>query len=163
MGLTIALVLSFSTVVLGLTAPTTSHHQHHQQHDTTDKGSGILTDETRATEEVKKSRHNKTPWSRSSATPYVVAVLLICLYVGSLLQILAQLFGMLGLTVNATPSDTQDAYNDQSNTTFAYFAVGHWTIGKALSTYATVAWTSAVLCAAVATSVFRTPRFTKLL
>lgn len=89
-------------------------------------------------------------------------MLLACLYAGALTQILAQYFGVLGLTVNATPTaDTAKGVvndNDWNN-----FQADSWAIGEGLSTYATIAWTSALASAAVATTVFRTPRFTKLL
>jgi hypothetical protein len=79
-----------------------------------------------------------------------------------LLQVLAQFFGVLGLTVNATPN-AGDASQDQPDTTSDNFVAQDWVIDKALSTYATIAWTSALLCALIATSIFRRPRFSKIL
>lgn len=101
-------------------------------------------------------------YQRSRSTPYVTFVLLICLYAGALMQILAQYFAILGLTVDA--SLTPDVlYGERQNQDENYYSAQNWVIGRGLSTYATVTWTSSLLCAAVATSVFRTPRFPKLL
>lgn len=95
-------------------------------------------------------------------TPYVVVALLTCLYAGILTQILAQYFGVLGLTVNATPN-AASARDAVGFTDYIYFQADSWAIGKGLSTYATTAWASAVACAAVATALFRRPRYPKML
>lgn len=89
--------------------------------------------------------------------------LLTCLYAGILTQILAQYFGVLGLTINATPKDKDSAKTAVQDTDYDNFMVDTWAIGKGLSTYATVAWASAVACATIAKALFRTPRYPKLL
>jgi hypothetical protein len=159
LGLVFALVLSLFTTVLGLAAPSESarHHDHdrHQQE-------GVSTSKEASEETREHSNPSRRTWTRSTATPYVVALLLACLYAGSALQILAQYFGVLGLTVNATPT-YGTAQSFQKNATLGFYVADSWAIGKGLSTYATTAWASATFCAAVATTVFRRPRFPKLL
>ncbi|KAK5455898.1 hypothetical protein LTS15_005216 [Exophiala xenobiotica] len=94
---------------------------------------------------------------------YMILLLLFFLYAGSLMQILAQFFGLLGLTINNSLS-VQDVWTAQfnTNTTLDNFVAHAWVVDKGLSAYATVAWTSALLCAAIATVYFHTPRFYKV-
>jgi len=82
-------------------------------------------------------------------------VLLFMLCAGAILRILAQFFGVLGLTITATGTDCSTG--DQS----AYGA-SSWMIGRALSTYTTTAWISAIATAAMTAFIYRTPRSTKL-
>jgi hypothetical protein len=78
------------------------------------------------------------------------------------MQFIAQFFGVLGLTMNATPT-AADVVGNQPNGTLSNFAAQSWVVDRALSSYATVAWTAALGCAAVTTMMFRTPKFVKLL
>lgn len=103
-----------------------------------------------------------TPRSKGGIKLYTVFFFLFCLYAGALLQLLAQFFGVLGLTMNATPT-AADVTGNQPNGTLSNFAAQAWVIDRALSAYATVAWTAALMCAAVTTAAFRTPRLIKLL
>jgi hypothetical protein len=108
-----------------------------------------------------RHEHHEKPRETAPITSYVVFMLLSCLYTGALLQILAQYFGVLGLTVTATPN-AKDAVQFQLDGANNF--MGHdWVIGRALSAFATVAWTSALFCAGIATAVFTRPRFPKLL
>jgi hypothetical protein len=100
--------------------------------------------------------------SKTGISAYIAFMLLVCLYTGSLMQILAQFFGILGLTINAS-LNAQDVVSAQGKPGLNNFVAHAWVVDKALSSYATVAWTSALLCAAIATVVFRTPRFAKAL
>lgn len=79
--------------------------------------------------------------------------LLAFMYVGVLMQILAQYFGVLGLVTYATPTPSDVAGTAQGVTGAT------WKIDKGLNTYATVAWTSALATAALAGTVFKTPTF----
>lgn len=101
---------------------------------------------------------HKHPFSKklSPYTPYVVLTTLFCLYAGAVLQILAQFFGVLGLTITATPAPTTAVQYNQGE-----LGATPWIIDKALSTYATVAWTSALATAGLIGFVYRTPRFEK--
>lgn len=104
----------------------------------------------------------RTAIPRSKATPYVTAMFLACLVIGAVTQVLAQYFGVLGLTVNATPS-AADAIGAVHESDAIFFRADSWAISRGLSVYGTTAWASAIACAVVASSVFRTPRFTKVL
>jgi Ca2+/Na+ antiporter len=97
---------------------------------------------------------------KSKLTPKIVILLLGSLYIGAVLQIFAQFFGILGLTLNASPN-AERANGDQPTFGLNNFSADDWTIDLALSRYATVAWTSALAAAAVATVIFRTPRSRK--
>ena len=103
---------------------------------------------------------NEKPHRVSSLPRLSFLILQVCLYIGVVLQILAQFFGVLGLTINATPN-AGDATADQYYKPFKNFVAHDWVIGKALSTYATVAWTSALACAVIASLFFQMPRFKK--
>lgn len=99
------------------------------------------------------SHHERlSPW-----TPYLALILLLSLYTGAILQILAQFFAILALTINATPSPAQATQNGS-----AEFGASAWTMDKALTAYATVAWTTALACALLTGYLYRTPRFAKL-
>lgn len=111
---------------------------------------------------IRKGKHSKSGEPRSVYIPYVVLALLVFLYAGILTQILAQFFGVLGLTVNATPKATDEAKAIIQFDAEIKFQADTWAIGKGLSTYATIAWASAAACAAVATALFRTPRYPKV-
>ncbi|KAF1950577.1 hypothetical protein CC80DRAFT_229143 [Byssothecium circinans] len=93
----------------------------------------------------------------SSVLAYTPVVLVFFLYIGAVLQVLAQFFGILGLIVNPTPNGG-DATASQHKKLLNNFAAHEWVMDKGLTTYATVAWTSAVLCAVIATAVFRRSR-----
>ncbi|KAG4435924.1 hypothetical protein IFR05_008581 [Cadophora sp. M221] len=103
---------------------------------------------------------HKTPVSRklSPWTPHLVFILLAFLYIGAIIQILAQFFGVISMTIIATPTQDQAIQSNVDN-----LGATPWIIDKALSTYATVAWTSALACAGLVGLVYRTPRFTKLI
>jgi len=92
----------------------------------------------------------------------IVVFLLGALYIGAVLQLFAQFFGVLGLTVNASPN-SRDANGDQPDFNLNNFDAADWIIDLALSRYATVAWTSALAAAAVATVLFKTPSFKKFI
>jgi hypothetical protein len=150
LGLPLALVLSVFTVIAGIAPSVAGHHHGEKRRES-------LTDETPSND---KSR--RRAWVSSPATPFIVAALLACLCIGATMQILAQFFGVLGLTVNATPT-ALTSQGTQKNATLANYVAGSWAIGDGLSIYATTAWASALACTAVATTVFRTPRWSKLL
>lgn len=90
----------------------------------------------------------------------MVVFLLGSLYIGAVLQIFAQFFGVLGLTVTASPN-SRNANIYQPEGDYKNFSAEDWIIDLALSSYATVAWTSALAAAAVATILFTTPTFRK--
>ena len=118
---------------------------------------------TATVDDLAEQNSLQSPYSKHLPhTPYVVAVLLACLYIGAVTQVLAQYFGVLGLTVNATPN-ADTAVGTVHDSDYNHFVADSWAVGQGLSTYATIAWTSALSCAAVATLVLRTPRFAKLL
>lgn len=135
------------------------HHHHHHHHDESTKYAAVSSVNAETAPEAPTADQS----FRSPYTPYVVLALLTCLYAGILTQILAQYFGVLGLTVNATPKDKDSAQAAIQDTNYGNFMVDTWAIGRGLSTYATIAWASAVACAAVAKVLFRTPRYPKLL
>jgi hypothetical protein len=93
----------------------------------------------------------------SPYTPYIVLILLFSLYTSAVLQILAQFFGVLALTIDATPTPYQAVQYNRD-----VLGATPWIIDKALSVYATVAWTSSLATAGLVGFVYRTPRFTKL-
>ncbi|KIM99943.1 hypothetical protein OIDMADRAFT_30313 [Oidiodendron maius Zn] len=97
-------------------------------------------------------RDRLSPW-----TPYVVLLIVTSLYAGAFLQILAQLFGILGLTVNATPTPAQATQNGSEE-----FGASTWIMDKALTEFATVAWATALPCALLTGYLYRTPKFSKL-
>lgn len=97
-------------------------------------------------------RDRLSPW-----TPYVVLLLVTSLYAGAFLQILAQLFGILGLTVNATPTPAEATQNGSEE-----FGASTWIMDKALTEFATVAWATALPCALLTGYIYRTPKFSKL-
>ncbi|KAI9857979.1 MAG: hypothetical protein M1813_007949 [Trichoglossum hirsutum] len=106
---------------------------------------------------------SRTSESEAAPRPYpfihpLVSFLLFCLYVGALLQFIAQFFGVLAFTINATPTPDQTRQKNGDD-----FGVNEWVIDKALSAYATVAWTSAVACALVVASGYRRSKFEKLM
>lgn len=90
-------------------------------------------------------------------TSHLVFVLLGFLYIGAILQIFAQFFGVISMTIIATPTPDQAVQSNVDN-----LGATPWIIDTALSTYATVAWTSALAYAGLIGMVYRTPRFTKL-
>ncbi|KAA6408755.1 MAG: hypothetical protein FRX48_07098 [Lasallia pustulata] len=81
----------------------------------------------------------------SPATPYIVSTpssASALAYSSALLQLLAQYFGPPGLTISATPSGADAAANKYSlKAPRNNFAAHDWVIDKALSSYATLAWT----------------------
>lgn len=93
-----------------------------------------------------------------SYTPYVAAFSVCFLCIGAVLQVIAQSFGVLGLTLNASPTPDYISTNNDGA-----FGANSWVIGVALSTYATVAWTTALATAALTTLTYRLPRIGKLL
>lgn len=100
------------------------------------------------------SKSNHSPQhTKSPAKIYMAGFLLAFMYTGVLMQILAQYFGVLGLVTYGTPTAQDIAGTSQGITSET------WKIDKGLSTYATVAWTSALATAALAGTVFRTPTF----
>lgn len=94
----------------------------------------------------------------SPYTPYVAASSVCLLCIGAALQVIAQFFGVLALTLNASPVP-----DDISNDTNGAFGANSWVIGVALSTYATVAWTTALITAGLVILTYRLPRIEKLL
>ena len=110
------------------------------------------------------SRHHASSHSeRSSRSPIaaiIVALLIASVGIGAMLQILAQYFGVIGLTLNATPNAASAATGSSSQT--GNFVADEWVLERGLTTYATVAWTSAIACAIVARSTFSLPKYTKL-
>ena len=160
-GLCLALVLSIFTVTASLLSSSEAPASYRQRGSKATEA--CQTELNEQPEQSTQPGHKSSkPSARSKATPYVVSVLLSCLYVGAVMQILAQCFGVLGLTVNATPS-AQSAKDTVHNSDWVYFVADSWAIGKGSSMYATTAWASALACAALATTVFRTPRFPKIL
>jgi hypothetical protein len=105
--------------------------------------------------------HHPETQSRGPA-PFVVFALQLFLLIGAILQFLAQFFGVLGLTVNATPNGASAAlyqYQVDDNN----FVAHDWVIGKGMGAYATTAWTTALASAFLAGSVFTMPSFPKYL
>lgn len=96
---------------------------------------------------------------RSAATPFLTLALIIFLAVGAVLQLLAQYFGVLGLTVSATPNPAEAL--QAATPLFDNFGAAEWQMDIALTRYATVAWVSSILCACLAGTVFRVPRVEK--
>jgi hypothetical protein len=101
----------------------------------------------------------------SPFTPVIVTLTLTCLYVGILCQILAQLFGLLGLNVLATPGSiaTASDLNQGIPAAVANYGLGPWVVDRGLSTWATVAWTSAVACAALVGNLWQRPRWARII
>jgi hypothetical protein len=105
------------------------------------------------------TRHHHEPVTtisrRSKLTSGVVVALLSFLYIGAVLQLFAQFFGVLGLTVSASPN-ARNANGDQQNTLLNNFDAADWVMDVALSRYATVAWTAALAAAVAAKGLLRT-------
>ncbi|KAH8901388.1 hypothetical protein GQ53DRAFT_835205 [Thozetella sp. PMI_491] len=108
---------------------------------------------------VRQHGHHHRPYpplSHLGPAAYVFRARVLFLVIGVLLQLLAQFFGVLGLTVLASPTGA-GAWIFQTMPGENFF-VGHdWVIGKALNTYATIAWTTALLAAGIAGSSWGIP------
>lgn len=92
--------------------------------------------------------------SRRSSLPDVISFLVQCsLYTGALLQVFAQFFGILGLTINATPTPSEARANSLDG-----LGVSEWIMDKALTRYATVGWTMALACAVATNLCYRAPK-----
>jgi hypothetical protein len=111
------------------------HHNHHEHHDHDD--------------------NRETQYRLSPYTPYVVALLVLCLCIGAMLQVFAQYFAVLGLNTYGHPLPTDQVIG------LSFGATG-WSLDIALTTYATVAWTTALASSAGIALVYRLPRFKKL-
>jgi len=86
-----------------------------------------------------------------SRLPGILVVAVQCsLYIGALLQIFAQFFGILGLTINATPTPSEAGANSIDG-----IGATPWIMDKAMTRYATVAWTMAIGCIFVMTYGYR--------
>ncbi|KAK0100919.1 hypothetical protein ONS95_007361 [Cadophora gregata] len=157
LSLILLIPLTIANFLLGVKGPRYATH--------TPAAATISTEE--AGTEPKAATHtmgplngHKTPIRKKPATwtPYLVFVLLVSLYIGAILQILAQFFGVISMTIIATPTQDQAIQSNVDN-----LGATPWIIDKALSAYATVAWTSALACAGLVSLVYRTPKFTKLI
>ncbi|KAJ9607110.1 hypothetical protein H2200_008182 [Cladophialophora chaetospira] len=113
------------------TAVATGSHHHHQQ--------------------------NAHRGRRSTVLSYMVTALMGSLYIGAVLQFVAQFFAVLGLTLTATPTPNQVSNNHDN-----LFGAKPWIMDIALTRYATVAWTTAIACAMIVGANYRTPRFERL-
>ncbi|KAH8882536.1 hypothetical protein GQ53DRAFT_753585 [Thozetella sp. PMI_491] len=115
--------------------------------------------------------HNGVHYSasrRTTATKFVVTLLLTCLCIGALLQFLAQFFGVLGLTINAYVPVSADQYtpdpDSSSPSRFLNNFIAHpWVIGQGMAAYATVVWTSAMANAVLVGVFFSRPVWPKIL
>jgi hypothetical protein len=107
-------------------------------------------DEGATAGESRKSEHHagrgdRHHSRRARALAFMTAILILFLLLGAALQVLAQFFGVLGLTQNATPNANLITQRYLSG--FGNFSAGDWILDIALVRYASVAWLSAVLCA----------------
>ncbi|CZR68332.1 uncharacterized protein PAC_18231 [Phialocephala subalpina] len=119
----------------------------------------LTSEATQVTKAKPRHRHSRRHHSRlSPITPYLVLLAILSLYIGASLQIFAQFFGVLGLTVNATPTAGQVENNNSD-----FLGSTPWMMDKALTAYATVTWTLAVTAATLMGLVYRIPRWPKLI
>ncbi|KAH7407446.1 hypothetical protein BKA64DRAFT_640378 [Cadophora sp. MPI-SDFR-AT-0126] len=157
LGLILLIPLTLANFLLGVESPKhTAHTSAAATMSTEEAGTEPKTvAHTTGPSNGQKAHGSKklSPW-----TPHLVFVLLASLYIGAILQILAQFFGVISMTIIATPTQDQAVQSNVDN-----LGATPWIIDKALSTYATVAWTSALACAGLVGLVYRTPRFTKLI
>ena len=147
----LCLLLPLTTFNLISSFFSTSHHTQRHEQEMAESSTRAETPSNHAF--PKSTSERLSPW-----TPYIVLVLLFSLYVGAILQILAQFFGVLGLTLNATPTPAQATQNGSDD-----FGASYWVMDKALTTFATVAWTSSLACGMMTGFVYRTPKFSKLI
>ena len=94
-----------------------------------------------------ESREAKSHAGSTAATALAILtpLLVLSLVIGAVLQVLAQFFGVLGLTLNAT-QNARDVISKAPGG-FRNFGASDWVLDIALVRYASVAWLSAVLCA----------------
>ena len=104
------------------------------------------------TASTRHGNHNKTSKTVSSGVRYLVILLSFSLYTSAALQMLAQFFAILGLTLNATPTPAQATQNGTGN-----FGASSWIMDRALTQFATVAWTSSLTCAMLVDYVYHKP------
>ncbi|PVH83678.1 hypothetical protein DL98DRAFT_652158 [Cadophora sp. DSE1049] len=157
LGLILLIPLTLANFLLGVERP---------KHTTPNPAAATISTEEAGTEPKAASQTtgplngHRSPVSKkfSPWTPHLVFVLLAFLYLGAILQILAQFLGVISMTIIATPTQDQAIQSNIDN-----LGATPWIIDKALSTYATIAWTSALACAGLVGLVYRTPRFTKLI
>ncbi|KAL5326212.1 hypothetical protein ACEPPN_007350 [Leptodophora sp. 'Broadleaf-Isolate-01'] len=158
--ITLALILLLPITAANILLTTSSHHP---------AAGAAPTAESAATEpSTTKTHHpdhnsNSNPHHRpqythrfSPYTPPIVLFTILSLYIGVILQLIAQFFGVLGLTIIATPDQFQAVQHASG-----VLGATPWVIDKALATYATVAWTSALACAVLVSRAYRMPRWDK--
>ena len=103
-----------------------------------------------------KRRHHVGSHHALGVTPYLASTLIAFLAIGAVLQLLAQFFGVLGLSLNN--SYTPSAVTGAAVPDFENFGANEWTLDIALTRYATVAWVSAIVCACTVGMVSRGSR-----
>ncbi|KAH8654010.1 hypothetical protein BGZ60DRAFT_419140 [Tricladium varicosporioides] len=107
------------------------------------------------------SNHHHPASPRHLLSPFAPSLVLLTIVffgVGALLQFTAQFFGVLAMTINGTPFPDQAVQHNRD-----ILGATPWIMDRALTSYASVAWTMA-LCAAVGIGlVYRLPRLEKLL
>lgn len=164
LGLSLLLTLGLSALTLALGTfkhGATNRHvrprQKHEEIKVDDETIVVVEDDTRTPSHQRHAIHQRY----SSKVPFLSAALLACLVIGSVTQLLAQYFGVLGLSVNATP--TYDKTPLVQTATYHFFVADSWAIDTGLSVYATTAWTSAIACAVLIASFWRLPRASALL
>ncbi|CZR52729.1 uncharacterized protein PAC_02606 [Phialocephala subalpina] len=94
----------------------------------------------------------------STFTPPLILATILFLSIGAILQFVAQFFGVLGLTINGTPFPDQAIQHNRD-----ILGATPWIMDKALTAYASVAWTMAGAGAVGVGMVYRVPRWEKFL
>ncbi|KAF8851877.1 hypothetical protein BDZ45DRAFT_678782 [Acephala macrosclerotiorum] len=101
----------------------------------------------------RQPRHKFSPF-----TPPLILATILFLSIGAILQFVAQFFGVLGMTINGTPFPDQAVQHNPD-----ILGATPWIMDKALTAYATVAWTFAGVGAVGVGMVYRVPRWEKFL
>lgn len=149
LGLILAVVLQLLALLM---MPAASTHR--------DPGETVVIVEESATESRSKKHHphashnshagHARPVTRRS-TRILTSSLVLSLLLGAALQVLAQFFGVLSLSVLATP--TAAVVNTIAPRGFTNFAASDWMLDIGLTRYASVAWAFSLAGAGLAGSL----------
>jgi hypothetical protein len=148
LGLILAVVLQLLALLM---MPAGSNHR--------DPGETVVVEES-ATESRSKKHHphashnthagHTRPVTRRS-TRILTGGLVLSLLLGAVLQLLAQFFGVLSLSVLATPTAT--VVNTIAPRGFTNFAASDWMLDIGMTRYASVAWAFSLAGAGLAGSL----------
>lgn len=106
------------------------------------RGEGAVTEGEVTEGESREGKHRRRHSRGAFALGLMAAIQILFLMLGAALQVLAQFFGVLGLSQNATPNASLIV--QEYLTDFGNFTAGDWILDIALVRYASVAWLSAI-------------------